>query len=170
MNTLQAILERRSIRKYRREPLPKEHLQQILEAGRQAPSAANRQPWHVIVVEDAEQRRQLADACNGQLWMADAAYILVALGSPETSSKWYKLDIGIALQNTILMARNLGYGTCWIGAFDAAKVKEICQVPDGWEAVVCVPLGVPDECPAARERKAWGEIFSAGHFGKALPE
>lgn len=168
MDTIQAILERRSIRKYKADPIPQEHLKQILEAGRQAPSAANRQPWHVVVVGDAEQRRRVAEACNGQMWMADAAYILVAAGLPQVTEKWYKVDVAIAVENMVLAAWSLGYGTCWIGAFDPAKVKAVCGLPDEMEVVVCTPLGVPAVSPAARGRKGWSEIFSADKYGQPL--
>jgi nitroreductase len=168
VDTLQTIFERRSIRKYKREPIPDEHLKQILEAGRQAPSAANRQPWHFVVVRDPEQRQCVAQACNGQMWMADAACILVALGLPAVSNKWHRVDVAIALENMVLAARSLGYGTCWIGAFDPEKVKAVCQIPSEAEIVACTPLGVPDASPAARERKPWEQVFSAERYGQAL--
>lgn len=168
MDTLQAILERRSIRKYKKEPIPEEHLKQILEAMRQAPSAANRQPWHFVIVRDAEQRQRVAEACNGQMWMADAACIVIALGSPQVTAKWYKVDVAIALQTMVLAAKSLGYGTCWIGAFDPDKVKAVCGAPDEWEVVACTPLGVPDAAPAARDRKAWAQVFSEDRFGQEI--
>ncbi len=168
METLQAIFERRSIRKYKPEPIPAEHLRRILEAGRQAPSAANRQPWHVVVVTDPEQRRRVAEACNGQLWMADAGCILVACGLPQVTEKWYQVDVAISLQTMVLAAWSLGYGTCWIGAFDPAKVKAVCGLPEGMEVVACSPLGVPDAAPAARPRKPWGELFSSDRYGQPL--
>jgi nitroreductase len=168
MDTLQAILERRSIRKYRQEPLPEEDLRTILEAGRQAPSAANRQPWHIVVVGQPEQKDRVAQACNGQMWMADAAYILVAVGLPQVSSKWYRVDVAIAMENMVLAARSLGYGTCWIGAFDPEQVREVCQLPPETEVVVCCPLGVPDVSPPPRGRKAWNEVFSADRYGQSL--
>ncbi|NLG48672.1 MAG: nitroreductase [Chloroflexi bacterium] len=168
MDTLQTIFERRSVRKYKQDAIPAEHLQQILEAGRQAPTAANRQPWHIIVIGNPQQRQRVAEACNGQIWMADAAYILVAVGLPEVSKKWYPVDIGITLQNIVLAARSLGYGTCWIGAFDPAKVKEVCQIPADLEVVACTPLGVPAVAPEARPRKDWGTLFSVDTYGNPL--
>ena len=168
MDTIQTTLDRRSIRRYKRDPIPVGHLRQILESGRQAPSAANRQPWHFIVVGEPELRRQLAEACRSQTWMADAAYILVAVGHPGTSEKWYKVDVAIAVENMVLAARSLGYGTCWIGAFNPDEVKELCGVPPESEVVVCLALGVPDQSPAARSRKGWDEVFSANGYGEPL--
>jgi len=168
MDTLQTIFERRSIRRYKPDPIPDEHRERILEAGRQAPSAANRQPWHFIVVGDPAQKERVAQACNGQTWMADAAYILVAVGLPQVSDKWYRVDVAIALQNMVLAARSLGYGTCWIGAFRPEQVKQVCQIPEEMEVVACTPLGVPDVAPAARGRKPWEQVFSADRYGRAL--
>ncbi len=169
MDTLQAIMERRSIRAYKPEPIPQEHLRQILEAGRQAPSAANRQPWHFVVVGAPEQRQRVAQACNNQMWMADAAYILVAAGLPEISSKWYRVDVAIALENMVLAAKSLGYGTCWIGAFSPEAVAEAVGLPEGAEVVACTPLGVPDVTPPARQRKAFDEVFSLDRYSQPLP-
>jgi nitroreductase len=168
MDTLQTIFERRSIREYKPEPIPAEHLYQILEAGRQAPSAANRQPWHFVVIGDAEQKQRAAQACNGQKWMANAAYILIAVGLPQVTSKWYRVDVAIALENMALAARSLGYGTCWIGAFDPVQVKEVCQIPADLDIVACMPLGVPAVAPAARERKPWEQIFSTDRYGQVI--
>jgi nitroreductase len=168
MDTIQTILERRSIRTYKQEPIPQEHLQQILEAGRQAPSAANRQPWHFVVVGDPEQKRRVAEACNNQMWMASAAYILVAIGLPEVSTKWYKVDVAIALENMVLAAKGLGYGTCWIGAFAPDDVAKIIDLPDQAEIVACTPLGVPDIETPPRQRKDWSEVFSLNRYGTSL--
>ena len=132
MDALQAILARRSVRKYKTDPIPAQHLKQILEAGRQAPSAANRQPWHTVVVREAEQRARVAEACNGQTWMADAACILVAAGMPRVTDKWYKVDVAIAVVNMVLAAWSLGDGTCWGLALFAAEFQgKIPQIDNG---------------------------------------
>ena len=169
METLETILERKSIRSYTPQAIPVEHLRQILEAGRQAPSAANRQPWHFVVVGDPALKMRVAQACNGQTWMADGAYIILAVGLPAVSPKWYKVDVAIALENMVLAAHSLGYGTCWIGAFDAGQLKELCQIPEAVEIVACTPLGVPAVKPPAHGRKGWEEVFSAERYGQPLP-
>jgi nitroreductase len=168
MNTLETIMARRSIRRYRAEAIPEADLKKILEAGHQAPSAANRQPWHFVVVSDPALKKAVAEACNGQMWMADAACILVAVGLPEVTEKWYKVDVAIAMENMVLAAAYLGYGTCWIGAFDPAKVKELVKLPAETDVVVCSPLGVPDVLPDPRPRKDWDEVFSRDTYGKPL--
>ena len=166
MDTMQVILSRRSIRRYKNQTIPAADLKQIMEATHQAPSAANRQPWHFVVVTDAEQKARVAQACNGQMWMADAGAIVVALGVPKVSEKWYRVDVAIALENLVLAAWSLGYGTCWIGAFDPVKVKQVCQIPADLDVVACSPLGVPDVSPDARDRKPWDEVFSINSYGE----
>ncbi len=167
METLEVIWARRSVRKYRREPVASADLERILEAGRLAPSAGNRQPCHFIVVTDPEQRRAVAQACNGQLWMADAGAVICACGLPAVSERWWRVDPAIALQNMILAATALGYGTCWIGAFNEEAVKSVLDIPPDLNVVALTPVGVPDESPAARPRKAMPEVFSRERYGKA---
>ena len=168
MDTLTTILSRRSVRKYCSDPIPLDDLKQILEAGRQAPSAANRQPWHFVLVGDSEQKQRVAQACRGQMWVAEAAYILVGVGLVEKSPKWYPVDVAIAMENMILAARSLGYGTCWIGAFEPADVKAVCGIPDELEVVALTPLGVPDVSPDPRPRQERSEVFSAERYGQPL--
>ena len=164
MDTLEAILSRRSVRKYKPDPIPDEHLAQILEAGRQAPSGGNRQPWHFIVVKDPAVRQAVAQACNKQTWMADADAIICACGSSEIS-RWHQVDPTIALQNMILAATALGYGTCWVGAMAEDEVRAILGIPPEWQIVCLTPIGVPAESPAARDRKPTDEVFSRDKYG-----
>lgn len=167
MDTIDAIRQRRSIRSYQAKPIPEADLKTILEAGRQAPSAANRQPWQVVVVQDPGQRKALAEACSGQVWLADAAVIIAGLGKPTVSEKWYAVDTAIVLENIILAATSLGYGTCWIGAFDQEKVKALLQVPEDMVVVALTPVGVPADHPDARPRQPMSEFVCIEQYGKA---
>ena len=168
LDTIQTILARRSIRRYKPEQMPDEDLRAILEAGRQAPSAGNRQPWHFVVVTDPELRKQLASACHGQDWMADAAVTIGGVGLPAASERFFAIDTTIALQNMILAAHSLGYGTCWIGSFDEAQVKELLGIPDEATVVCLTPVGVPAVEPDARPRKGLAEVFSLDRYGEPL--
>ncbi|MGQ9733249.1 MAG: nitroreductase family protein [Candidatus Zipacnadales bacterium] len=165
MDTFEAIFSRRSVRKYRPDPVPDEHLERILEAGRQAPSAGNRQPWHFIVVREADRRRELAQACKGQMFIADADAIICGCGLPQVSERWHRVDPAIALQNMILAATALGYGTCWIGAFDEDEVRRVLGIPPELSVLCLTPVGVPDERPDPRPRKPMGEIVSRETYG-----
>lgn len=169
MDTSEAILTRRSIRRYRSEPIPEKDLTAILEAGRQAPSARNRQPWHFVAVTDRATRVKLAGACMGQIWLASAPVMIVAVGFPRIDKGWYVVDVSIALQNMVLAATALGYGTCWIGAFQEGLVKSIVGLPDEARVIALSPVGVAAEQPGARPRKDLVEICSLNRYGEAYP-
>jgi nitroreductase len=159
MDVFEAIGTRRSIRKYRPESIPDQELEMIFEAGRLAPSAANCQPWRFIVVRDADRKKALAGAANNQTFLSDAAVIVAAVGDPEVSSKWHEGDPMIALEHMALAATALGYGTCWIGAFDEDFVKRLLKIPAKMRVIALLPIGVPNEKPAPRPRKKLSEIF-----------
>jgi len=169
LDVFEAIKVRRSIRRYKKgAEIPEEHLRKILEAARLAPSAANRQPWRFIVVRDPEVKRRLAEACRGQMFIADASVVVVALGDPSIS-RWYLQDPMIAVEHMVLEATELGYGTCWIGAFDEDAVKKVLDIPAGLKVVCALPIGVPDESPSARSRKSLDEIFYLDKYGNKYP-
>ena len=163
------LLRRRSVRSYQPEPIAESVLAQILEAGRQAPSAANRQPWQFVVVRDSERKRALAEACNGQQWLADAGAIVVGLGLPSVSERWYRVDVAIAMQNMIVASTAFGLGTCWIGAFNEDKVKEVIQAPEESRVVAITPIGVPKgDWPAGRARRELSDVFRAETYHNPL--
>lgn len=165
---MEAVEKRRSIRRYKPEKIPAEHLKQILEAARLAPSAKNLQPWQFIIVRSRKRKKLLAEIAWKQMFLADAAVIVVALADPEASPKWFKQDVMIALEHMVLAATSLGYGTCWIGAFEEEKVKELLKVPRNLKVVALLPVGAPKETPEARPRKGFTEIFFSEEYGKPL--
>ena len=162
--TLQTMWTRRSVRKYAPEPVPEADLNLILEAARRAPTGGNRQRWQMIVITDAEQRRKTALACNGQMWMAEAPVILCMLSTPEGN----RTNGTIVLDHAILAAKSLGYGTCWVGAFDPEQVKAALGVPADYGVVYLTPVGVPAQDPAFRGRKPRAELFMKDQFGEPL--
>lgn len=141
---------RRSIRKYKPSPIEKEKLDRILEAGRLAPSAANKQPWHFIIVTDERLRRSLREAYD-QDWFVSAPVILIVCADPNVSwqrtdgEEYWKVDAAIAMQNMICQAWDEGIGSCWIAAFNESPAKEILHIPDHIRVAVMTPLGYPDE-------------------------
>jgi nitroreductase len=164
MELYEAIRTRRSIRSYQDKPVPENVLRRILEAGRLAPSARNRQEWRYIVVRDPETRARLSVAAKGQPFVAEAPVVLVACalesgyvmtcGQPS-----HLIDVAISLEHIALAATAEGLGTCWVGAFFQDQVKEILGIPDEIEVVELMPLGFPAETPTARNRKAFDEAF-----------
>ena len=102
------------------------------------------------------------------MFLANAAAIVVALGDPEISKRWYDKDVMIAVQHMVLAATALGYGTCWIGAFNEEKVKQLLTIPNGMSIIVLLPIGIPDESPPPKPRKEMEEIFFVEEYGKHL--
>jgi len=179
MDLFEAIEKRRSIRRYKPEPVARGDLRKILEAGRLAPSGGNRQPWCFIMVNDLETKKALSTAADNQEFIADADTVIVALGDPETeltrlpyklsSSRIpHKQDPIIAVEHMILAATALGYGTCWIGAFNEDEVKRILKIPQNLAVIALLPVGVPDERSPSRPRKAFQEIFFKESYGIPL--
>ncbi|MEM2341057.1 MAG: nitroreductase family protein [Candidatus Bathyarchaeia archaeon] len=165
MEVFKVISERRSIRKYKKEPIPDEILERILEAGRLAPSAANRQPWCFIVVKDENVKNKLIDACRGQKFVGDAGAVIAVLGDPG-ASRWYKQDPFIAASFMTLEAYEEGLGVCWIGAFEEEKVKQVLKMPENLSVIILLTVGYPDEEPAPKPRKPREEIFFLDEYGK----
>ena len=161
------VLERRrSIRKYKDAPISKEKILKILEAARIAPSAGHRQPWHFVVVENKETIRKLAK----REWAAEAPVMIVGLADQAASQNWWGNDLGIALEHIVLAATNLGLGTCWMGQTGRHElVKSLLDIPDNFTVIAVIPLGVPDETPAPKERKSLDTIVSWEKYGVKIP-
>jgi nitroreductase len=154
------LVERRvSCRKYRRDPVPRELVEQILEAARLAPSACNNQPWRFAVVTDDDRRKRLATdgllPGLGMDWVAEAPVMLV-IGlhrslithrvAPKLSGVDYALmDLGIAGEHAVLQATELGLGTCWIGWINPRAIRRIVEWPRNIMPQALITIGWPAE-------------------------
>lgn len=168
MDLFETVEKRRSTRKFKPNPIPDKNLKKILEAGRLAPSGGNRQPWSFIVVRKPETKKKLAAVANLQRFIADADTVLIALGDPAVSKSLYKQDPMIAIEHMVLASTALGYGTCWIGAFNENDVKEIAKVPENMTVIALLPIGIPDENPPPKPRRAFKEVFFKESYGKPM--
>ncbi|NLB65900.1 MAG: nitroreductase [Lentisphaerae bacterium] len=157
--------QRRSVRAYKPEAVPEELLQQVLEAGRLAPSAVNKQPWRFVVVREEMNRRALG-AAYAREWFWKAPVIIVVCVLPDEAwrrsfdgQNYALVDGALAMDHMQLAAAELGLGTCWIGAFDPEAVRTILGLPDGVKVVGMTPLGYPDvePNPRPRSRRPLGE-------------
>jgi nitroreductase len=165
MSLLDLILSRRSIRRYENKDISEEVLQQILEAGRQAPSAANRQPIRFVIVKDHDILKNLCDNLITRfVKTAPAAIVGCADVKSLLTGKWAVVDATIAMENMVIAAWTLGIGSCWIGACNEEKVKELLNIPDKWKVVALVTLGYPAEQPKPRKKKPFEELFNFNSF------
>jgi nitroreductase len=157
-------------------------MERMRQALRLAPSACNFQPWHFILVTDAALRREVARAANGQLWMADAPVTVVGCGLPQEAYKRMggygnsvDVDVAIAMDQLTLAAVAEGLGTCWIGAFDEAKMKGLLNIPEQVKVVAMTPLGYPSSADLNHpmedgRRKPPTEIFSVDRYASQAVE
>ena len=163
MDVMEAIRKRRSVRSYRKDPVPDEKLKKILEAARLAPSARNSQNWKFVVVRDAARRKELAKAAADQYFVGEAPVVIAAVAlQPEYVMRCevpaYAVDLAIAVDHMTLVAVEEGLGTCWIGAFYQDEVKRILNIPRGYKVVALLPLGFPADTPEEKYRKPLNEI------------
>ena len=157
MDCTQTIRARRSIRKFKPDQsVPRADVEKMLEAAMMAPSACNSRPWEFFVVEDAAVKDRLRAAHPYAGMLEDAALAIVVCARPEAQEGkcrgFWPLDCGAAVENLLLQAAALGYGTCWCGCWPledrAEAVRKVIRaqsVPVG-----LIAIGVPDEDPPAR--------------------
>lgn len=162
MSVMEIIQKRRSIRSYTDRPVEEEKLQAVLEAGRLAPSAMNKQEWQFYVVRNKDLRTRLVAACGGQKMVGEAPVVLV-VGSREGGTmlcgqKRSSVDSSIAMSFMMLEATEQGLGTCWLGAFENDKVKQVLNIPEEISVVAVSPLGYAAEQPLPRPRKPMEEV------------
>jgi nitroreductase len=156
---------RYSVRSYRPDPVEEDKVQQVLEAARLAPTAANRQPFQLIVIPTAERQSDLQRIYNPE-WFTRAPLIICACaleaeGWIRMDGKPYvDVDVAIAMDHLILAATELGLGTCWIAAFDPAAAREVLELPVGVEPIVFTPLGYPADQPTRKARKPLSDLVS----------
>ena len=164
MTCIDQILSRRSIRKFKNQSISEEVLNNILEAGRLAPSATNNQPWHFVIARG--QKAKEAFSFGGfNKFTGDAAFIVLGLYKPSEViiEKLSLMDVTIALQNMVVAAWVQGVGSCWMGAFDENKLKDTLNLPTDSRIVGAIAFGVPDSNTAQPPKKPLNEIV---HFDK----
>lgn len=185
MDVFDAIRGRRSVRKYKPDPVSEEQLNAVLEAARWAPSWANTQCWNFVVVRDVRLKERLAETLSPTNpaipAIKEAPIVIVACAEKGRSGykrgevvtdkgDWFMFDVALAMQNIALAAYALGLGTVHVGLFDAQKAAEILDVPPGVVVVEMMPVGYPAEQPTAPRRKELGEFVFFEKFGKRETE
>ncbi|MFQ6094892.1 MAG: nitroreductase family protein [Candidatus Bathyarchaeia archaeon] len=165
MSLVDAILSRRSVRKYESKEVPEDVLKKILEAGRQAPSAGNKQPWRFIVITDGEIKEKLSRG-RWNRFIKESAFTIVGCGytGDAYSRRWSTIDTTIALQNMVIAAWSLGVGSCWIGDFKEEEVKGLLNIPGDWKVIALISFGYPAEQPGSKWKKPLEEIVSYNRF------
>ncbi|MBN2185833.1 MAG: nitroreductase family protein [Dehalococcoidia bacterium] len=157
MSTYELAISRRSIRRFKQIAVPYEILEKCVDAARLAPSAANLQPLEFIIVDD----EQLLDKVFRTLltWAASLgsqgippvgsrpkAYIAI-LRNKNLGITFSVYDVGLAVENMVLVALEEGIGSCCLGSADQDRLAAVLNIPDDYEIALVLALGYPDESP-----------------------
>lgn len=152
MDTLKAIMSRRSIRKFKNTPVTNDQIKIILESAMQAPSAGDGRPWHFVVIFDRQKLNAIADKVDGGNTMfreAQVAILIVAEPEKEGFPGFYPQDCSCAAQNLQLAVHELGLGTVWIALWSVKPrldgLKQVINVPENLVPFAIFPIGIPNE-------------------------
>ena len=163
MDIYDLIRLRKSVRAYLPRDVEEDKLMRVLDAGRRAPSAGNRQEWRFIVVRDENIKKKLAGASN-QAFIAEAPVVIACCAEDQghimpCGLPSVLIDAAIAIDHITLAAVAEGLGTCWVGGFNADKTRKILNIPENVVIVELLPLGYPtDPSEVQKDRKALDEI------------
>lgn len=172
MDLLDAIAGRRSIRNFKKQGLPEDAIEKIVDAARLAPSAGNAQPYEFVVAQEEKTRQRLSQAAYNQSDLQEAPVVIVVCADEKRASQSYGdrgknlyciQDTAAAVQN-MLTAYAMGFGTCWIGAFKEDEVKKVINAPKEIRPVAMIPIGYPNESPSARPRRPANELIHKEAF------
>nr|MDO8133116.1 nitroreductase family protein [Candidatus Njordarchaeum guaymaensis] len=167
MGVMDVIRSRRSVRKWKDQPVKKEQLQVLMEAAQQAPSAVNWQPYRFVLVDDPEKRKEVSRATY-QRFVSKAPLLIIGVADPKTSPQWHLIDTVIALTQMMLAAYELGLAGVWIGVFDETSVKKVLGVPEDLVVAGILALGVPNQKPDPITRKSTMELFAIDSYSQSI--
>lgn len=159
------IRKRYSVRAYRPDPIEDEKLAAVLDSARLAPTAANRQPFKIIVIHTAGRKEELGKIYR-QDWFVQAPLLICAVGVPrqgwirEDRRRYLDVDVAIVMDHLILAATDLGLGTCWVAAFNEQAARAALVLPDDVIPLIFTPLGYPADEPGPKGRKSLSELVS----------
>lgn len=186
MDVFEAIRTRRSIRRYKSDPVSDEDIAKILEAAHWAPSAANLQPWEFIIVKDSIIKREIQTLVEENRietintrgepwktgfskytteWISNAPIHIIVCADPAKTAphvfgdETYKYATGAAIQNLMLAAHAIGLGSCWLTMFNKNKLKELLKIPKEIDVIGVITVGYPVEIPQVPETlKRYGGV------------
>ena len=154
MNVSDAIRKRRSIRKYKiGVKIPDEHIKRILEAGMMAPSARNTRPWEFVVLKSEEAKEKAVNIHPYAKHLKDASLGIIVCAKPsDIAEGYYPQDCGASIENILLEALELGYGTCWCGIYPREERIEPFKKEFNIDSIplALIVIGVSDEAPNAK--------------------
>jgi nitroreductase len=169
MALLSEILNRRSIKEFKSKPIEREKLERVLEAGRLAPSAKNRQEWRFVVLQKEHLRQKVKEAAFGDEKAGQAPAIIVLCTTNveyimPNGQLSYPIDLAFAAAFMVLQAVAEGLGTCCLSTFDEQMVRDLITVPYSMRVVLLILLGYPQRIPDPAPRKPLKRIVAFDHW------
>ncbi len=163
MDTLESIVTRRSIRRFKAIDIPEEIILKVIEAGTWAPSGLNNQPWKFVIVRDKNTREALAGLTRyGKIILSSPVCIVVFLDNSLSYDRVKDIQaMGACIQNMLLAIHSMGLGAVWLGEIlkNRQKVEELLSVPGSYELMAVVSLGYPDQSPGPGARRPVSETI-----------
>jgi nitroreductase len=181
---LDLVRSRRSVRQYTEEGVPKEKIAAILEAGRQAPSGNNAQPWRFIVVRDEAMKQRLYKAAGKQGFILEAPVTIAVVADPKAKMKTAThsksseqqvptmavikavRDAAIAADHMVMAAADMGLGTCWVAKYEQEDIRPVLDVPDDCFVVTLITMGYASVKSKASPRHALHDIVFNERYGR----
>jgi nitroreductase len=164
LDAIEALKTRRSVRVYEERPVPREMIETIIETARLAPSANNIQPWEFVVVTEPETRKKIADLTDYGKFIARSGACVAAFAK---GVKHYLEDGSAATENILIAAHALGLGTCWVAGYKkdyAEPVRQLLDVPEGYQLVALISLGYPGEVPEPHGKRDLSDVLHWERF------
>jgi nitroreductase len=175
----EAILHRRTVRKFKQQKIEHSQLEKLINAARHAPSAANMQPLKYVIVDDAQQAKAVFQHVKWAAYIAPAgtpseserpvAFIAILVDT-EIRNNGYELDIGAAAQNIFLAAEEEGIGTCWLGAIDREAICRELRIPAQYVLNTVIALGYAGEEPTSEEENGSIRYYKDGEGRLHVPK
>jgi nitroreductase len=166
VNVYEAMMKRRTIRRFEDKPVPYEVLVKCVDAGRLAPSGKNKQPWEYIIVDDKQLLPELFDNIGGSVKLppeqggprpenTPKAYTIILIDKSleliANQRRMVLYDVGIAAENIILTALEEGIGCCPVLSFNEDGIKKALDIPEGYDVGLVIAMGYPEESPVVDE-------------------
>lgn len=168
------ITDRRSCRTYKNKKVQWDAVGEIIDAATHAPSAGNLQNWFFVIVDNEALKKEIANICLNQIWMAQAPILIVICNDQDkvtkrfsTRGKMYATQsCAIAAGHMMLKAESLGLATCWIGSFDERAIQRLLYIPDTIIPEMILTLGYPDILDKEIPRKSFDLVTYFNRYGE----
>jgi nitroreductase len=169
MALLEAITSRRSIKQFKPRPIEKDKLERVLEAGRLAPSAKNRQAWRFVVLQKQVLREKIREAAFGDEKVGQAPAIVAICTTNidytmPNGQLSYPIDLAFAAAFMMVQATAEGLGTCCVTTYDEQLIRDLISVPFSMRVVLLLLVGYPQELPEPASRKPLKRIVGYEHW------